>query len=806
MRKLILAISVYTISFAQGQTPELQCYLPDPKGLIREHNLDFISLDLHVSFTPEDRLVRGRAEYAVQSIQPQADSVFLDGPGIRVDEVTLDGAQTRFRTDSAGITVFFNPPLTRNQTHALHILYSANPKRGLYFNGWNVSRTDDPNDPTIIRKQIWTQGQGIDNRHWIPSYDGINDKVITAMHVTFDADYQVVSNGNLKSVQENSDGTKTWHYAMEHPHAMYLVMLGIGKYDVLEYTSRNGITSRQYYYPGTRAHAENAYQYSAELMDWMEGEIGLKYPWSTYANVPVQEFLYGAMENTTATIFSDFFYQLPASNPDKQYYEINAHELTHQWFGDYVTAWSGSSHWLQESFATYYAKKFVQHIQGDDQYHWKRRDEMRAAINSDNNADIPVAHGDAGSSLVYQKGSFVLDMMRYVAGDTEFKITIREFLQTYPYQNVTSQDLEMQFMRSLGMNMHTFFDQWLYRDGYPVYQVRRTVDGDVLRIQVDQIQQQTGTMHLFSMPIHVQAHYTDGSFEDQRVQISAAKTEVTFRIPQGKTLAFVLFDPNTMVMSVVDFPKEYTELRLQAFNAPNMMDRYDAITAMRDIAPEQKRDDLIALFKKERFFGIRSEIVYQLSTDDDKQSLAVLREAIYDPHPLVRRSVLTNLKSLPGKLEKDLETLLRDDNYTNVEVALRKLAEWQPNKVNDYLKVTNGMTGGTNNIRLAWLEIMCRQNGNASIGGILDMSSPQYEFRTRVAAFNALNSLNYCDQRAVENLFNALVSTNHRLSTPARTTLLALKKTPEYNTMILNYYRSQQWTAWEVQRIGSVKD
>lgn len=802
----MISLMTVFISPLFAQDDAIQCYRKDEGGLIRSHNVDFQTLHLYLGFAPEDGLVQGRAFYTFTPIQPQVDSVFLDGPGIRVENILLDEQATRFKMDSAGITVFFNPPLARNTEHTLHIFYEANPRRGIYFNGWNVKNTDDPNDPTVIRKQIWTQGQGIDNRHWIPSYDGLNDKVITHLHITFDSTYQAISNGQLLSKEKTTDGQYIWHYGMAHPHPMYLIMLAVGKYDALSYQSKNGITTKQYYYPGTKAYAENTYRYTAELMDWMEKETGWKYPWDTYANVPVQEFLYGAMENTTATIFSDFFYQLPATNPDKQYIEINAHELTHQWFGDYITAWSGSSHWLQESFATYYAKRFAQHIYGDDYYHLKRNDELYTAINADNNGDIPVANSSAGSPLVYQKGSFVIDMLRYVVGDEAFNIAIHDFLQSHPYTNVSSQDLEMQFMKSLGMNMHWFFDQWLYRDGYPVYGVQWKSAANGTEVQVKQIQVQTSTTKLFSMPIHIQVHYLDGSFEDRLVQIDAQEQTIVIPNQENKQVAFVLFDPNHMVLSLVDFAKPYSELRLQAFNAPNMLDRYNAVLAMRDTPVETKRDDLNKLFARETFHVIRSEIVAQLIQDEDKATIAMIKSAIYDADPLVRRSALLNLTTISNKLDKDLLTLLKDENYTNIELALRKLYTLEPKQAEKYLQLTNGMTGATNNIRIARLEIMCKEHDNAVIDQLIALASEQYEFRTRVAAFTSIGELNYCDERVIAVLFDALIKPNHRLSSPARGVLLNFKKDPKYDAMIKAYYESRLWSDWEKRRIGTVKD
>ncbi len=807
MTKIALSLLLLAcVTFSYSQTNEINCYQADKDAAIREHNVDFIRLDLNVQFTPEEGKLSGTAQYLFQPIQPKVDSVFLDGPGIVIQQIQLDKINTRFKTDSAGTTVFFNPPLMRNTQHQLTVVYDAQPKKGIYFVGWNSTVTDSESDPTVIRKQIWTQGQGVDNRFWIPSYDGLNDKLITALHITFNNAYTVISNGELKNVTANNDGTKTWNYEMQHPHALYLTMIAIGKYDYLDYTSKNGIVSRQYYYPGTKKLAEETYRYSAEMMDFLVEETGTPYPWTTYSNVPVQEFLYGAMENTTATIYSDFFYQDARTFPDKNYVDINAHELTHQWFGDYVTAWSGASHWLQESFATYYSKKFRQRISGDDYYNWKRREEMNTAFDADSKNELPVGHSGAGSPRVYQKGSIVLDMLRYVVGDEAFKIAIHDYLARYPYQNVESNDFEMQFMRSLGINVEWFFDEWIYRAGFPIFDVSYNKSTNSTIITVKQIQKTTQTVHLFKMPVHIQVHYLDGSFEDKLVWISEANTNITFENPDKKEVAFVLFDPNSMIYAKVDFIKDYTELKYQAFNAPNMLDRYDAIVLMREIPIDKKRNDLIAIYNKEQFYGIKTEIIAQLSNDDNKASIAILKTALQDKDALVRRAVISNLQTLPKALEKDIPAMFADSNYTNVEIALVKLSKLNPEKTKKYLELTANQIGSTNNIRIAWLELANRENKNQQINALVAFAGSGYEFRTRNAAFNALVSLNYCDEAVVANLFNALISGNHRLSNPARNALTKLKETPAYADMIRKYYSNHYWTEWEQKRIGTVKD
>ena len=167
-------------------------------------------------------------------LQKQVDTLFLDAVGIQIKDAKLDGKTIQYKSRKNGVTLYFNPSLTWESEHRLTMNYSATPRRGLYFVGWNVPEGES-------RRQIWSQGQGINNRHWIPMYDEMNDQLTTEMLVKFDSKYKVLSNGVLLSEKTNKDGTTTWHYKMSKPHAPYLVMLGIGAYNINKINSEGGV-------------------------------------------------------------------------------------------------------------------------------------------------------------------------------------------------------------------------------------------------------------------------------------------------------------------------------------------------------------------------------------------------------------------------------------------------------------------------------------------------------------------------------------------------------------------------------------
>jgi aminopeptidase N len=780
MKRLFGAlIFILTIlpAFAMAHDHEFGCHIKDPQGRYREHNVDFIHMLLEVDFEPEAGKVNGLVHYEFTPKQQKVDTLFLDAPGIDIHYVLLDGDTMRFYTNEAGLIIQFAKTLSWGDKHKLSIGYTAFPEKGIYFIGWN--------DPTRRRrKQIWTQGQGIDNRHWIPCYDDVNDKLITETKITFTTGYEVISNGVLKSKTDRQDGYTTWHYAMSKPHVVYLVMIAVGDFAYKDMVSKSGVVSRQYYYPDEPQCFEPTYQYSNEMMDWIEEELGVPYPWEIYRNVPVQDFIYGAMENTTATIFGDFYLQDSRAALERNYIGTNAHELTHQWFGDYITEWSGTHHWLHESFATHYAKHFKRHIFGEDYYQWDRRGEMESSWRAAKQNSLPVAHSQAGAARHYPKGSLVIDMMRYVLGEDQFRKVMTAFLEQYPYDMVDTHLFYLEFIKNLGINLDWFFDQWLYKGGEPHYVITYKGEKDKTTFSVKQAHEINDYTGLFKMPLVFEVHYKDGTYDAVTEWIEKAEHEVTVLNPNMKQIDYVLFDPNWNVLKTVEFEKTYEEWAVQAQKARHMIDRYNAIDALKEYAPDKKRKLLTALFDKEPFYANRAAIVKQLANDNHKSSEALLVKALKDAHPIVRRSALDNTEQIDKKLLVNFEALLKDSSYVNVEKALVKLCAQFPERCRRYLDETSEEHGFAKNIRISWLKL-ASENNPKLLHEMVDYAGQSFEFRTRVRAIQTLSSLDFLNDNLMANLLDGYFSFNRYLSAVSKNALVQYAKDDRNRQKIL---------------------
>lgn len=795
MKKLLIAfLSIGTLASAQNT---YRSYFKDATTY-REHPLDITRMKVEVSFDTQKSLVKGKVTHSFMVLQKQVDSVFFDGPGINIKSALLGNQNLPFYTTDKGVWVKPTKALQWDQTNTITFEYEATPRKGLYFIGWNVPENPVKN-PFAVRKQIWTQGQGVDNRYWIPMYDDMNDKFITETVVTFENGYEVLSNGNLLKKTANKNNTTTWHYSMTKPHAGYLLMLGIGKYSIKKTKSARGIPMNLYYYPEFADRAEPTYRYSEMMVDFLEQETGINYPWESYSQIMVQDFLYGAMENTTATVFGDFFNVDERAYLDRNYVGVNCHELTHQWFGDYITARDWRDTWLQESYATYYPKMLTKKLFGDDAYNWQRRGEQNSAIEATKKDKFPIRHTNAGSTRNYPKGSNVISMLSYVLGEEQWKRALNHYLKTHAYGNVETNDLQQAIQDKLGIDMSWFFDQWVLRSGEPQYTVHYEdlmgKDGSRhTEIAVEQTHQRDEVIGFFKMPIAFEVHYTDGSFE-RVVDMIQEQFEVV-KVPNKdkKEIAFVLFDPNSMVMKTVNFKKSYNELKAQVTKAPNMLDRYDALVALREHDVEKKRELLMEVFRNEKFHAMKSEVITQLINDEvtNYQLLSVFNEK--EP-----QAKLTFIKAYNGNNTLCLSAIakaLTDNSYDVVQAALEKICKLDAVNVKMYLPIVKEVYGMNNSVNIKYHELSVIYNIDADehAKALINYASNQWEFRTRNNAFAAIKASGVYSAALIPHLFDAMLNTNSRLAGPAAelTNFLATKTT-NLNDM-QHYFNTTNYT------------
>jgi aminopeptidase N len=402
MRYIFLLFSVFT--FAQQTT-----------------KVDFIKCNASVFPEMETKKVDGVVIYEFKVISA-IDSIRIDAVNMTFSEVEINGKPVKFKNNNKALVLFEGFVIGKNK---VKLAYQAFPKQTMYFNAGS--------------KQIWTQGQGKYTSHWLPSFDDVNEKVIFKMNITFDKDYNVLANGILKEAFPDK-GKKIWLYEMQKPMSSYLLAMVIGDFRNKVIASKSGIPLQFFIQPKDTAKFESTYRHSKQIFDYLEKEIGFKYPWQIYKQIPVEDFLYAGMENTSCTIFAQDFVVDEIGFNDRNYVNVNAHELAHQWFGDLVTAKSGKHHWLQEGFATYYALLAEREAFGEDYFYhqlYRTSLQLKNAAKSDT---IPVMNERASSLSFYQKGAWALHTIRETIGPKAFQKAVKNYLKKYQYKNVETDE------------------------------------------------------------------------------------------------------------------------------------------------------------------------------------------------------------------------------------------------------------------------------------------------------------------------------------------------------------------------------
>jgi len=425
MKYLILLFSVF--SFAQ-----------------QTKFVDFKSVLGKIEINPIEKSVSGEVTYEFQ-VTSAIDTIKIDAQNMTFTNLKINNSVVNYKNSGKKIALFEGFTIGKN---TLIFNYLAKPKQTMYFVGADENL------------QIWTQGQGKFTSNWFPSFDDANEKVIFNLDVNFDKNFQVISNGVLVNKTVNSD-TTDWQYRMKKPMSSYLLMLAIGKFEVQNEKAKNGIPLCFYIENEDEAKLEPTYRYSKTIFDFFEKEIGVKYPWEIYKQIPVRDFLYAGMENTSATVFSRDFVVDEIGFEDKNYVNVNAHELAHQWFGDLVTAESGKHHWLQEGFATYYALLAEKEVFGEDYFYFKLYSISQQLKSVSKTDTIPILNEKASSLSFYQKGAWTLHVLRDGIGAKVFQKAVQNYLKKYSFKNVNTDDFLNEIRKVSKYDVDAFRIKWL---------------------------------------------------------------------------------------------------------------------------------------------------------------------------------------------------------------------------------------------------------------------------------------------------------------------------------------------------------
>lgn len=632
-------------------------------------------------------------------------------------------------------------------------------------------RPDDPNRP----KQIWTQGEAETNHYWFPCFDHPNDFVTSEIVATVEKPLTVISNGKLLSTTDNPDGTRTFDWKIDQPHATYLTSLIVGEYVPVtaEYA---GVPITTYVYPTELEEGKVTAARLPEMVKFFAEKTGVKYPYAKYAQTMVRDFG-GGMENISATTQTDNMIHDARTELDSNSDGLQSHELAHQWFGDYVTCRSWSDLWLNEGFATYFQAMW-------DEYKLGRNDFLYADVRGNQDAYYgawargqrrPIvtrnyANPDAVFDIYsYPRAGAVLHMLRTYLGEDNWWRSINHYLTKYANQPVQTEQFRIAIEETTGQPMDWFFDEWVYKMGHPVLRVTQDYDAahKVLTLNVRQEQRpdpewQYPQAGLFQTPVDIQIATATNTRVD-RVQIEA-KEEQSFKFTVDSEPLLVSFDYGGTLIKELIFVKTTGQLLYQLERDQDVLGRIWALSQLAarmkdDKTPAADRDAigkaLAQSATKDEFWGTRVEAVVALS--GTREAKDALLAATKDQDARVRARAVTSLAALKDPaLSNNFLELTGDRSYAVIRAASLALGQTKNPAAYDSLVKLIDLP--------SWRDTI-RASGLAGLAALGDKRALELGFKyqaaanpqgVRNAALALLGATGKGDPRTFDALSNAL--------------------------------------------------
>ncbi len=652
---------------------------------------DLVHTRLEANLDYAQSQLRGKAWLTLKPHFYATDSLLLDAKGMDIRQIavvkagknipvkyTYDGLQANIRLDRA---------YKNGENYTLYIDYTAKPDeykgrgsaaitdaKGLYFIN---PRGEEKGKPT----QVWTQGETEGTSVWIPTIDRPNQKTTQEFYLTVPSKYVSLSNGKLVSQKTNSDGTRTDYWKMDLPHAPYLFFIGVGDYTVVK-DSYKGKEVSYYVEREYGPVARRIFGNTPEMMQYFSGITGVEYPWVKYAQMTARDYVSGAMENTTATLHQESAQQDARALTDENRWEGTiAHELFHQWFGDYVTTESWSNLTLNESFANYSEYLWSEYKYGKDAADDHNFSDMQGYIMSGSGAKDLVRFyyndkEDMFDAVSYNKGGRILHMLRAFVGDSAFFKSLNNYLTTNKFKSAEAHQLRLAFEEVTGKDLNWFFNQWYFGNGHPKLDIAYSYDETAKKAKV--VVRQTGdSLNLFQLPVAIDIY--EGSNRTRRNVWVQNKVD-SFVFAAARKPELINFDADKILLAEKKESKTMDEYAFQYAHARNYMDRRDALAAALKKQEEQKAVEIIMQALNDPYHGLRIMAISGL--DLRKQALkTIAEEPLYklaqeDKKRLVKAAAISKLGQYGfAKYIPMYKNAISDSSYSVAGAALNALAD-----------------------------------------------------------------------------------------------------------------------------------
>ncbi|MBT3946158.1 MAG: M1 family metallopeptidase, partial [Candidatus Marinimicrobia bacterium] len=638
-----------------------------PSQRTRDREVDIHHIKIDVSVNIEAGMVKGNVTHTFSPFSSSLDAFSLDAEDMTILRARLAGKDIGFNQANDKVYLTLNKSMSWEDTAKVRLDYTANPRKGTYFIKPDETYPEKP-------LQAWTQGEDMDNHHWVPLYDYPNDKATFEVSLTVEKKFTALSNGELVSVKNNKDGTHTWHWHEHFPMVSYLISYVIGEFEKVE-DSYNGIPVNYWVYEENKHEALRSFGLTTDMMKYFGNRTGIEYPYEKYDQVIIDDFMFGGMENITLTHNTDRTMFDEFAAPDVSSDGLVAHELAHQWFGDMLTTRNWAHAWLNEGFATFFSRKYRENKFGFDEGEYIRFGEINGYFGSNKKwRRSTVQHKfyesmDVFDGHIYAKGSLILNMLQDYIGEDAFWRFIQHYTKENQYKNVETPDLKKAIEETTGQNMDWFFKQWIYEPGFPEYNVtwKYNQRNKSVKLTVKQTQKNT---NIFKMPIQIQ-------IDDKLKTVWIEDKEMVYEVPSEKRPKMVIFNAGMRIPCKLTFHKSISEWILQLEKGPHILDR---IAAANELSTKKGRriveTALLNSAKNDPFWGVRKEAVNSFAKLKSKNYAKELMVMSEGQDNRVRRAIWNALKNYKKdeKVSEFLQNVIETDNkYYSIADAFKAL-------------------------------------------------------------------------------------------------------------------------------------
>jgi aminopeptidase N len=651
---------------------------------------DLVHTKLDAKFDFDKSYMYGKVWITLKPHFYPTDSLRLDAKGMDIHKVAIikNGKESplKYDYDNWQLNIRLDKTYKGGEQYTVFIDYTAKPDelqiqgsaaitdaRGLYFINPKGEEKDKPT-------QIWTQGETEATSAWCPTIDKPNQKTTDEITMTVPGKYVTLSNGKLVSQKNNANGTRTDTWQMDLPHAPYLFFMGVGDFAIIK-DSYKGKEVSYYVDKEYASVARKIFGLTPEMIAFFSKITGVDYPWVKYAQITGHDYVSGAMENTTATLHSDAAQQDARELTDGNHWEpVIAHELFHQWFGDYVTTESWSNITLNESFANYSETLWDEYKYGKDAGDAQNFGDMQGYLQSNSGKKDLVRFyyndkEDVFDAVSYNKGGRILHMLRNYVGDSAFFKALNLYLTTNKFRSAEAQQLRLAFEEVTGKDLNWYWNQWYYGAGHPNLDITYKFDAAAKKTQV--IVNQTQADKVFKLPIAIDVY---NGANKTRYKVWVQNKADTFTFNSDSKPDLVNFDGDKILLCIKKENKTLDEYIHQYKYAGCYLDRREAI----DFASKNQNDPKAIAFLKtalqDKYEALRSFTMGSLDLKNENVKKEVepilLDLARNDPKRTVKAAAIATLSKYNStKYASLFKEAVNDSSYSVSGYALEALSE-----------------------------------------------------------------------------------------------------------------------------------